>query len=408
MSRTRTFASAMLVGALAATATAAEGGRAGGRPADSIEPSDFPMRPARNVIFMVPDGMGLADVTAARIFRNGPAGDPLRLETLEFVGYERNWSADSAVTDSAAAASAWACGEKFENGVLCARPDGSFPRSLLEIARDHGKKTGLVATSTITHATPAAFGSHVRWRECETEVARQYVEWTRVDVLLGGGWSTFRTPWQDACGASGDYIAEAVASGYRYATTRSELAQAVAEHPARLLGLFAEGALTAERQRPPSSAEPRLPEMAGAALAVLDRAPGGFFLLVEGSQIDLANHANDADSQLAELLAFDEAVGVVVDWLAVDPERAKETLVVVAPDHETGGYAFDGPYGWLPGRGERVNGIWATGGHTGGDVPIWSQGPQAWRLARPIDNTTLYRVVRDAMRRPSPDPEPPG
>ena len=352
---------------------------------------------ARNVIFMVPDGMGLADVTAARIFRSGPGGAPLDLEKLAFVGYERNGSANSAITDSAAAASAWACGEKFDNGVLCVRRDGTLPRSLLEIARERGKRTGLVATSTITHATPAAFGSHVRWRECETEVARQYVDSSRVDVMLGGGAATFSSPWPDPCGTSGDYIGRAVALGYPFVSTRAGLAAAVAAGATRILGLFAPAALTPENQRPPDTTEPRLPQMAAAALAVLGHAPNGFFLLIEGSQIDFANHANDPAWQLAELLAFDEAVGVVLDWLAADPRRAGETLVIVAPDHETGGYAFDGPYGRWPAPGEAVESVWASSGHTGADVPIWSQGPQAWRLARPIDNTDVHAVVRDAM-----------
>ncbi|MBZ5640448.1 MAG: alkaline phosphatase [Acidobacteriia bacterium] len=364
------------------------------------EPPDCRPTSARNVIFMVPDGMGLADVTAARIFKNGPGGDPLNLEKLQFVGYERNWSANSAVTDSAAAASAWACGEKFDNGVLCVRHDGSTPLSLLEFARDRGKRTGLVATSTITHATPAAFGAHVRWRDCETEIARQYVEKTRPDVILGGGTTTFRPSWPDACGTGGDYVAKAVAAGYRFVTTSAELSVAVTSGASRILGLFAPGAMTPENQRPAGSTEPRLKEMAAAALATLERAPGGFFLLVEGSQIDFANHANDEAWQLAELLAFDETVGMVLDWLAADARRGGETLVIVAPDHETGGYGFDGPYGFLPGPGQPVESIWATGGHTGTDVPVWSQGPGAWRLARPIDNTEVYGAARDAMSRP--------
>jgi alkaline phosphatase len=363
--------------------------------------TDCRLASARNVIFMVPDGMGLPDVTAVRIFKNGPGGDPLSLEKLQFVGYQRNWSANSAVTDSAAAASAWACGEKFDNGSLCVRADGSFPPSLFEIARGLGKRTGLVVTSTVTHATPAAFASHVCRRDCETEIARQYVQEAKPDVMLGGGTSTFRPAGPDACGTGGDYISAALAAGYRYVTTEAELSAAVTATAARILGLFAPGAMTPENQRPAGSTEPRLPEMAAAALAVLERAPDGFFLLIEGSQVDFANHANDAAWQRAELLAFDEAVAVVLDWVAAGAQRERETLIVIAPDHETGGYGFDGPYGSLPGPGVPVESVWATAGHTGTDVPIWSQGPAAWRLARPIDNTEVYGVARDAMRRPT-------
>jgi alkaline phosphatase len=356
------------------------------------------LRAARNVIFLVPDGMGLADVTATRIFKNGPGGDPLNLESLDYVGYQRTWAADATITDSAAAASAWACGEKFEDGQVCMRRDGSFPPSLLEIARDHGRRTGLVATATITNATPAAFGSHVARRSCETEIARQYIESSRVDVMLGGGTSKFRPAGPDACGADGDYIAEAVEAGYRFVANRDELADAVSAGATKILGLFASAGMTAELSRSANSTEPRLPEMAAAALDVLEEAPRGFFLLIEGSQVDWEKHANRQSGQLAEMLAFDETVGVVLNWLEAERGRSRSTLVIVAPDHETGGFAITGPAGRLSSAGETVDGAWITGGHTGTDVPIWSQGPGAWRLARPIDNTEVHRVVRDALR----------
>lgn len=355
-------------------------------------------RLARNVVVLVPDGMGLADVTAARIHKNGPGGEPLALETLDHVGYQRTWSADSTVTDSAAAASAWACGEKFANGAVCRRPDGSHPSSLLEIARDGGRRTGLVATSTITHATPAAFGAHVGRRDCETEIARQYVEVTGVDVVLGGGLDAFRSPAPDPCGTMGDYVARAADLGYRTVDDRDGLDDAVADGAGRVLGLFAGGSLSPAASWTPSSPEPSLPQMTAAALDLLDDGPGGFFLVVEGSQIDWSNHANDVHGQIAELLAFDDAVRVVLDWIAAAPPRARDTLVVIAPDHETGGFAVAGPYGRLLGAGEAVAAGWTGGNHTGGDVPIWSRGPGALRLARPIDNTDVYAVIRDALR----------
>jgi len=135
---------------------------------------------AKNIIFMVPDGMGLSNVTAARIFKNGPDGDPLYLETLPQIGYQRTHSKNSTVTDSAAAAAAWACGEKFNNNEVSYHDNDkngecdTIPvRTILELAKERGKATGLVATSTITHATPAVWGAHVHYRNCETEIARQ-------------------------------------------------------------------------------------------------------------------------------------------------------------------------------------------------------------------------------------------
>ena len=149
---------------------------------------------ARNIIFMVGDGMGLAHVTAARIFKNGPDGESLHLETLPTIGYQRTHSASDSLTDSAAAASAWANGEKFNNGEISCHDDDQDGRceptpspTILEIAKAKGRVTGLVVTSTVTHATPAAFGSHVPSRRCEKEIARQYIQVTEVDVILGGG-----------------------------------------------------------------------------------------------------------------------------------------------------------------------------------------------------------------------------
>ena len=143
----------------------------------------------KHVILMVPDGMGLADVTAARILRNcetpgepfphfcseGPGGPPLNLETLEHIGYQRTYSKTNTITDSSAAASAFACGEKFVNNEVCFHEDGApHNLSMLELAQSKGMATGLVATQTITHATPASFASHLSNRNCETEIARQY------------------------------------------------------------------------------------------------------------------------------------------------------------------------------------------------------------------------------------------
>jgi alkaline phosphatase len=229
-------------------------------------------RGARNVIFMVPDGMGLADVTAARIHKNGIDGAPLHFETLDHIGYQRTYSADSTISDSASAASAWACGEKFNNGEICFHGNGRphLP-SILELAKRAGRGTGLVATSTITHATPASFGAHVVNRNCETEIARQYIEVTRPDVLLGGGAAKFKPAKPDACGATGDYISKAAQSGYKVVRTRQEMKEGAAAGAGKVLGLFTPGGMTPEILRTPGTSEPRLPEMTVTALAILDR-----------------------------------------------------------------------------------------------------------------------------------------
>ncbi len=381
----------------------------------------------KQVIMMVPDGMGLADVTATRILQNcgnvpgeplagcqeGPGGAPLNLETLEHVGYVRTYSKTNTITDSSAAASAYACGEKFVNNEVCFHADLTpHNPSLLELAQSRGMATGLVATQTITHATPAAFASHLSNRNCETEIARQYIEETRPDVLLGGGQAIFNPSKPDPCGATGDYITAAMQAGYTYVNTKAGL-DAATNGTNRLLGLFADKSLTPEYLRPADTTQPRLPEMTAAALKILEHNKTGFFLMVEGSLIDSGNHAELLDYQYGEMRAFDQAVKVVLDWINASPSRQQSTLLIVLPDHETGGFAVRGEGikgGELPNAGlgpfeagwvfELVPGDPNDfeAHHTGGDVVIWSQGPGSEALARAIDNTFVYQVVKDALR----------
>ena len=361
---------------------------------------------------MVPDGMGLADVTAARIFKHGSAGEILHLETLSTIGYQRTHAADSQVTDSAAAASAWANGEKFRQGEISCHDDDQDGRcqpppgpTILETAKDKGKSTGLVVTSTVTHATPAAFAAHVASRDCEKEIARQYIQLTEVDVILGGGLNHFNSASEqaDKCGAFGNFISEAENNGYDVVYTGQELDSAVTKGSQKILGLFTPQGKTPELFRVNSAEhysneEPTLPQMTIAALKVLQKDQDGFFLLVEGSQIDWANHRNDVAYQVAETLAFDHAVQVVLDWINEKPSRRQHTLVIIAPDHETGGFAINDTGEGTYEPGDLVAGAWTTTGHTAGDVLIWSQGPGSEYLGRAVDNTDIYRVMRQVLK----------
>jgi alkaline phosphatase len=368
---------------------------------------------AKNIIFMVPDGMGLSNVTAARIFNDGPNGAPLYLETLPQIGYQRTHSADSTVTDSAAAASAWACGEKFNNNEICCLDNNkdtvceSAPKTILEMAKEQGKATGLVATSTITHATPAVWGAHVYWRNCETEIARQYIEATGVDVILGGVIGSDRS----ACltpspRTAAQIISEAQATyGYTYAVNKAEMDAAVASEKMKVLGLFGPSSgKTPETYRVDPvnyswpSGEPTLPEMTAAALDILEKDQDGFFLMVEGSQIDWANHANDLSYQIGETLAFDKAVKIVLDWINAKPMRKMQTLIIIVADHDCGGFAVNGPYGMLSEAGEVVEAGWTSLDHTAQDTIIWSQGPGSNCLGKAVDNTDLYQVMKAALK----------
>ncbi len=372
-------------------------------------------RYAKNIIFMVPDGMGLSNVTAARIFKDGPNGDPLYLETLPEIGYQRTHSRNSTVTDSAAAASAWACGEKFNNNeISCHDNDGDkvcdtngSPETILELAQKLGKSTGLVVTSTVTHATPAVWAAHVHYRNCEIEIGRQYIEKTGVDIILGGGIGPNQAGknCEQYLGQDPNaVITSAISKGYAYVTTKSEMEAAVAASKNKFFGLFTPGGKTPETYRVDPitytwpSTEPTLPEMTVAALDILEEDRDGFFLMVEGSQIDWANHANDINYQIGETLAFDEAVKVVLDWVNKKPLRKLNTLVIIVADHDCGGFAVNGPYGTLSEAGDIVEAGWTSGDHTAGDTIIWSQGPGSQYLGKAVDNTYLYWVMQKVLK----------
>jgi alkaline phosphatase len=345
---------------------------------------------------MVPDGMGLAYVTAARIKKSGVDGPSLFFERLARIGYQRTHSANSLVTDSAAAASAWSTGEKFRNGEIAQHgKGGAAPQTILELAKTMGKATGLVVTSTLTHATPAAFGAHVHHRRCEHEIARQMISVTGVDVLLGGGKHKFRSVSADPCGTSGDFIALAKTLGYRIAYTRDRLLSL--NNPPKVLGLFAESGMLPVSLLDGESAQPTLAEMTRKALEILELNDNGFFLMVEGSQIDWAGHANDFGYLVKEMLEFNRSVKVVMDWLKASG-RSDETLIIVAPDHETGGLAINGPYGAIPEkRGDSIEAGWTTVYHTAVDTLIWSGGPYSEYLGFALDNTQLFHVMKAAF-----------
>jgi len=373
---------------------------------------------AKNIIFMVPDGQGLSNVTAARIFKNGPNGAPLYQETLENIGYQRTHSANSIVTDSAAAASAWAVGKKFNDGEISCHSGENGKcldkaPTILELAEAKGKATGLVVTSQISHATPAAFGAHVFSRNCGAEIARQYIEGAGVDVILGGGiygTTDFCSVYQESFAPSDkrQYIIDlAKAKGYTFVTDEIGLNSAVDAKNKKILGMFEQNGIslgkTLEMFRVDPSisypkAEPTLAEMTASALDILEMDTDGLFLLVEGSQVDWENHYSRFKSQVAESLGFDKAVKVVLDWVNEKPHRKINTLIIIVADHETGGFGVNGPSGNLLSAGDMVEPGWASGSHTAVDTIIYSQGPGSDKLNAAVDNTALYYVMEDVLQ----------
>lgn len=291
---------------------------------------------ARNVIFMVSDGMNLGALSLASLFRERTGGaEPhwtrLYRERPVVRALVETHSASSCVTDSAAAASAWGIGERVTNGVLNILPDGKELPTLHQKLHGVGKSTGLVSTATITHATPAGFAATVESRGEEPVIAGQYLD-RGVHVLLGGGTKHF----------SEELRRKYKSAGYAFIGDREILKNYDSKNGKPMLGLFSDGHMPYEIDRlndPELTAKiPTLAEMSAEALRNLEGSPEGFLLMIEGARIDHAGHANDAAASIHDQLAFDDAIGVALDYI----DRHPETLLVITTDHGCGGIQMNG------------------------------------------------------------------
>jgi alkaline phosphatase len=340
------------------------------------------------VILFIGDGAGTAHWTGAAF-----AADDLAVKQFPVMGLVDTRASNSKITDSAAAATAYSAGVRTYNGAIGVDPDTNLVTTVLEIARERGMATGLVATSSITHATPAAFVAHVPRRSMEWEIARQIVA-ADVNVILGGGRRFFdparRPDWLD--------LLSDITANYAYVETEAELRATDTSEATKLFGLFA-----VEAMPPAPSRSPTLPSMTEAALEVLDNDPDGFFLMVEGSQPDWRAHDNDSlEAVVAEMLDLDRAIGVALEYRRLHPE----TLIVVTADHETGGLAVQ-----MAGQSDMTTHAphvgdasdlvarYTTGSHTAEMVPLFATGPGAERFGGINDNAEIGALLMEAVRR---------
>ncbi|MCC5842085.1 MAG: alkaline phosphatase [Opitutales bacterium] len=307
-------------------------------------------RKPTNVIFMVSDGMSAGTLTMAdqfKVWREGKASHwRMAYERASAgCGLMDMSSRSSIVTDSAAASSSWGCGHRVNNGSINMSPEGRPHEPILHLAKQAGRKTGLVTTAKITHATPAGFAANLPDRGEEVLIADQYLE-RQYDVLLGGGVEFF-CPGHRADGR--DLVAEFTAGGHRVVRDAAAL-KALPDNADRVLGLFSENHLPFEvdRLNDPLLREqvPSLAEMTSRALKALSREGEGFIVQIEGARVDHAAHNNDAAGLLYDQLAFDDAIAVALEF----QERNPDTLVIITTDH-----------------GNANPGINAAGGDDGGE-----------------------------------------
>ncbi|AQQ52204.1 alkaline phosphatase [Planococcus lenghuensis] len=408
----------------------------------------------KNVIFLIGDGMGNSYTSAYRYLKDDPTTKLVERTAMDeyLVGMQMTYAEDpdENITDSSSAATAMAAGIKTYNSAVAVDNDKSEVKTVLEAAKEQGKATGLVATSEITHATPASFGSHDPSRRNMNGIADDYFDELingehKVDVLLGGGTDLLIR--EDR-----NLVKEFQADGFSYVDSKQEL---FADDNEQVVGLFAPGGMPKMIDRDADT--PSLKDMTVSALDRLSQDKDGFFLMVEGSQIDWAGHDNDIVSAMSEMEDFELAFQAAIDFAKKD----KHTLVIATADHSTGGFSMGaaGQYNWLSeiiegakrtpdfmaqriingaGVGETLeaysgfkvtaaeirsvetaaakndlravdNAIeaiynartftgWTTGGHTGEDVSVYAYGPSSDNFAGHLDNTDQAKLIFDLLK----------
>jgi alkaline phosphatase len=420
----------------------------------------------RNVIFLLGDGMGVQEVTAARYYQYGAAGR-MNFDRLPLTGFDTTWSLSAGagpkylpdyVPDSAATGTEWATGHKTIDERISQGPSSAVEvpgandgfHTVLERAQRQGKRVGNVSTAEITDATPAVLASHISLRGCqgpedaaadcpkETKaagglgsIAEQEVD-HGVDVILGGGRDRFEQKIDGGPYAGRTVVDSAADQGYRYVTDAAGLDR-VRNVRRPVLGLFSKGNMSLEWSGPASSlgggapavrcdtgkreaSEPSLAAMTRKAIRLLKNRRG-FFLQVEGASIDKQDHATNACGQIGETIAFDDAVGVALDYQREHPD----TLVVVTADHahtseivpeDAEGESLPTGYSTnlLTADGQTLRLTYGTSGyggpgkppvseppsqqHTGSVVPVWARGPRASRVLGTNDHTDLFDLLQ--------------
>jgi alkaline phosphatase len=403
----------------------------------------------KNVIFLIGDGMGQSYTSAYRYMKDDPK-TPIK-EKTEFdkyqVGSQMTYPEDEHqnITDSASAATAMSAGVKTYNAAIAVDNDLTDVKTVLEAAKEKGKSTGLVATSEITHATPAAYGAHDISRKNMDAIANDYFDDRinkkhKIDVLLGGGLNNFVRK-------DRNLTEEFKKDGYSYVTDRESLLK---DTNNQILGLFAPGGMDKAIDR--NVKTPSLQDMTKAAIQRLSKNKNGFFLMVEGSQIDWAGHDNDVVAAMSEMADFEQAFKEAIDFAKKDGN----TLVVATADHSTGGFSIgaNGVYNFdvapikaasrtpefiaaeiigganveetlkkyidLQLTSDEIKSVkdaaatkdqtktdnaieaifntrsytgWTTGGHTGEDVPVYAFGPGKEKFSGLIDNTDNAKII---------------
>lgn len=326
---------------------------------------------AMNVIYMIGDGMALPQVYAAMLASH----EKMTFSQFPYIGVVDTHSASNDITDSAAGGTALASDHKTNNAMLGVNPDSIPVKTVLEVMAEQGKETGIVVSSYVTHATPAAFYAKVPHRKQYEDIAVQMAENPYLNLIIGGGMKYFNQR-KDSL----DLVAR----------MENELGWKVYDTLDNIDITCKKYAVMANDNHMPPAAERGdfLPRAVKTALKTLDSAENGFFLMVEGSQIDFACHGNDSTWMMDEMLDFDYAIKVALDYA----KEKGNTLVVVTADHETGGLTLPDP------QGKYTNVVfnYSTGSHTCLPVLVYAYGPGAEQFTGWMQNTELKGKILNA------------
>ncbi|WP_350292022.1 alkaline phosphatase [uncultured Croceitalea sp.] len=339
---------------------------------------------AKNVILLIGDGTGLSQISSAFYFKKT---NP-HYARFKHIGLIKTSSSKQAITDSAAGATAFASGVKTYNGAVGIADDSTEVKTLVEIASLHNIKTGVIATSSIQHATPASFYAHVINRGLYEDISADMVV-SDIDFLAGGGKSFFNKRKDGK-----NLLVELETKGFAIDTLALGTLSEIQKH-SKMAYLLAD-----EHMKPTAKGRddflPKATEL-GIQFLNKDTNNSNFFIMIEGSQIDWGGHANNADYLISELIDFDNAIGKALDFA----EKDGNTLVIVTADHETGGFTLastikkDGD-GKSYSDYNEITGTFSTSGHSATLIPVFAFGPGAEAFSGVYENTEIFYKILDA------------
>jgi len=335
---------------------------------------DLSVDSTRNIILLIGDGMGLSQISAG-MYSND---NSFSLEQFKTIGLHKTTAHNDLITDSAAAATAFSTGKKTKNGAIGLDSIGREVPTIIEILSEVGMGTGLVASSSITHATPAAFIAHRQSRGEQYGIAEDLAQ-SDLDFFIGGGLRYFnKRP------DGNNLIKKLEKNSFEIYSSDNKQLNQIQINPLKKFAFFT------ANEHPVKYSEGRenLANATLKAIQYLNEKEAGFFLMVESSQIDWGGHDNDADYVISEMLDFNQVILQALEFARKD----KNTLLIVTGDHETGGLSIE--------QGSKMNDLsldFSTGGHTAALIPIFAFGPGAENFAGIYDNTAVFSKILQSL-----------